>query len=102
MSYWCTWVAALGFRADVARHITIDCERNNCFPYVKKQYRVLEIMPSYAVVNLNMVRGDRGEAIKSDMKIIFVKHILGWIKELSHKSVEVECLRNNTLNRYNE
>ncbi len=63
LTYWCTWIGALGFRSDIARNIDIDCERNMHFSQVEKQIRVLEKMPKYAVINLEVARSDNGEAV---------------------------------------
>lgn len=63
LTYWCTWITALGFRSDIAQKINVDCERNIYFSHVEKQLRLLEKMPKYAVINLAVARGDSGEAV---------------------------------------
>lgn len=63
LTYWCTWIGALGFRTDIARKIDVDCERNVYFSHVEKQLRVLKEMPKYAVINLAVARSDNGEAV---------------------------------------
>lgn len=63
LTYWCTWIGALGFRTDIARKIDVDCERNFYFSHVEKQLRLLREMPKYAVINLEVARSDNGEAV---------------------------------------